>query len=110
MDKYYNKNINEIYDYFNSSIEGLNSKTVDENMKKFGSNVIKEKQKKSIIKIFFDQFKDTLVIILIISAIISIFLNEVESTIVIFVVIYNFLKFIGNKFTFDFINISQVCK
>lgn len=87
MDKYYNKNINEIYDYFNSRIEGLNSKTVDENKKKFGSNVIKEKQKKSIIKIFFDQFKDTLVIILIISAIISIFLNEIESTIVIFVVL-----------------------
>ena len=40
-----------------------------------------------MIKKYFDQFKDTLVIILIISAIISIFLNEVESTIVIFVVL-----------------------
>ena len=56
-------------------------------MMEYGKNIIKEKKQKSIIKVFFDQFKDTLVIILIISAIISIFLNELESTIVIFVVL-----------------------
>ena len=87
MEKFYNKDLNDIYDYFNSSENGLTDKVLKENEKKFGKNIIKEKRQKSIIKVFFDQFKDTLVIILIISAIISIFLNEIESTIVIFVVL-----------------------
>lgn len=87
MEKFYNKDLNDIYDYFNSSENGLTDKVLKENEKKFGKNLIKEKRQKSIIKVFFDQFKDTLVIILIISAIISIFLNEIESTIVIFVVL-----------------------
>lgn len=87
MDKFYNNDLNDIYEHFNSSYYGLDDKNVNVNKKKFGSNFIKEKNKKSIISIFFGQFKDTLVIILIISAIISIFLDELESTIVIFIVL-----------------------
>lgn len=86
MDKFYNKNIKEIMNYFNSDDSGLN-KNRDYNQKKFGKNIIEEKQKKSILKIFFSQFKDMLVIILVICAIVSIFLNELESTIVIFFVL-----------------------
>lgn len=87
MDKFYNNNLDEIYEHFNSSYYGLDEKNVNGNKKKFGNNFIKEKNKKSIISIFFGQFKDTLIIILIISAIISIFLDELESTIVIFIVL-----------------------
>ena len=87
MKNFYDKNLNEIYNYFGSSKNGLNDKNLKENEKKYGKNIIKESKQKSIIKVFFEQFKDTLVIILIISAIISIFLNELESTIVIFVVL-----------------------
>ena len=87
MEKFYNKDLNEIYDYFNSSEQGLTNKQIKINEKKYGKNIIKEKKQKSILKVFFEQFKDTLVIILIISAIISVFLNELESTIVIFVVL-----------------------
>lgn len=87
MDNFYKKNINDIYTLFNSSENGLNSKNYEVNKKKYGENIISEKNKESIFKVFFSQFKDVLVIILIISAIISIFLNEIESTIVIFVVL-----------------------
>ena len=87
MDKYYKKNIKEIFEYFKSSEHGLTDSQYEKNKKDFGTNVIKEKENKSIIKVFFEQFKDMLVIILVISAIISIFLNEIESTIVIFVVL-----------------------
>lgn len=87
MDNFYNKNVDEILEYYNSSHNGLLNETVEENKKKYGCNLIKEKKKKSIFKIFFEQFKDTLVIILIISAIISIFIHEIESTIVIFSVL-----------------------
>ena len=47
----------------------------------------KRERKKSVFQIFLEQFKDFLVIILIISAVISGFLGDVESAIVIFVVI-----------------------
>ena len=87
MENFYNKKIDEIFEYYNSSKLGLNKKSYEENIKKYGMNIIKEKENKSIIKVFFEQFKDMLVIILIISAIISIFLNELESTIVIFIVL-----------------------
>ena len=87
MNTFHDKEINDIYKMYNSSINGLTDKQVEENRKLYGKNVIKEKEKKSTARIFLDQFQDMLVIILIISAIISIFLNEIESTLVIFVVI-----------------------
>lgn len=87
MDKFYQKDINNIYKHFNSSIDGLTNEIVSKNMKKYGKNKIKEKERKSTARVFLEQFQDMLVIILIISAIISIFLGEYESTIVIFVVL-----------------------
>ena len=87
MEKFYKKDIKELFDHFKSSEHGLDNLQYEKNKKYYGMNVIKEKENKSIIKIFFEQFKDMLVIILVISAIISIFLNELESTIVIFVVL-----------------------
>ena len=44
MEKFYNKDINEIYNYFSSSENGLSNKALKENEKKFGKNVIKEKK------------------------------------------------------------------
>lgn len=87
MDKFYSEEIKNIYEFYKSSDLGLSNNQWEINSKKFGSNTIKDKKRKSIIKIFFEQFRDMLVIILIISAIISIFLNEIESTIVIFSVL-----------------------
>ncbi len=85
--EYYKMNIKEIYSKFNTSEKGLSKKQVKENLKKYGKNILQEKKQKNAISVFFSQFKDLLVIILVISAIISIFINEVESTIVIFLVL-----------------------
>ena len=48
---------------------------------------MEEGKRKSVVRIFLEQFKDFLVLILIISAIISGFLGEAESAAVIFIVI-----------------------
>ncbi|MFV0364771.1 MAG: cation-translocating P-type ATPase [Suipraeoptans sp.] len=57
------------------------------NQQKYGFNELVETKKKSTIQIFLEQYKDFLVIVLIMAAIISGFLGDVESSIVIFVVI-----------------------
>ena len=65
----------------------LTSEQVKINQEKYGFNELIEGKKKSTIQIFLEQFKDFLVIILIIAAIVSGFLGDAESAIVIFVVI-----------------------
>ena len=85
--QFYKMSSDELLTLFKSNIKGLSKRQVKENMKKYGKNVLEEKKKKHPISVFFSQFKDLLVIILVISAIISIFINELESTIVIFLVL-----------------------
>ncbi|MDY5099345.1 calcium-translocating P-type ATPase, PMCA-type [Clostridium sp.] len=66
---------------------GLSKSDVESRREKYGTNELKEGKKKSIFQVFLEQFKDVLVIILLIAATISMFLGNVESAIVIFVVV-----------------------
>lgn len=66
---------------------GLTQNQAKENQKKYGKNELAEGKKKNPFILFLEQYKDFLVIILIIAAIISGVLGDIESAIVIFVVI-----------------------
>lgn len=66
---------------------GLSSGEVIKRRQKFGPNALKKAKRKNAFQIFLDQFKDLLVIILIIAAIISMISGDVESTAVIFAVL-----------------------
>lgn len=84
---YYNKQIQEILEEFQTTKNGLDESAVSGSRDKYGENKLYEKKKKSVFTIFLEQFKDLLVIILIIAAIISMSTGNVESTAVIIAVL-----------------------
>ena len=84
---YYGRTAKETMAEFNSSPSGLSQEKVKQNREKYGENRLTEKKKESIFAIFLSQFKDLLVIILIISALISMATGNNDSAIVIFAVL-----------------------
>lgn len=67
--------------------EGLTAAQVLENRRKYGENVLTERERKSAVLIFFGQFKDFLVVILLFAAAISALLGDFESFAVILTVL-----------------------
>lgn len=87
MKPYYNQSAEKVRMQINGTASPLTNEQVRQNQQKYGFNELAEGMKKSTLQIFLEQFKDFLVIILIISAIVSLFLGEAESAAVILVVI-----------------------
>ena len=87
MNDRYLRSPEELYKEFSSGASGLTSGQARENTEKYGKNILAEGKKKSALRIFLEQYKDFLVIILIIAAIVSAITGDVESTVVIITVI-----------------------
>ena len=64
MEKLYAKDSETILKEFQTTEKGLSDKEVEKRMESFGNNALKEKKRKGILKVFFNQFKDLLVGIL----------------------------------------------
>ena len=69
-----------------TSLQGLSEAEAAERLRRYGANALAEERRRSIVEVFFSQFKDLLVVILIAAAVISMLSGNVESTIVIFAV------------------------
>lgn len=67
---------------------GLSSSEASARLKKYGPNELKEKKKRTPLMMFFDQFKDFMILVLIAAAIISGIVGELKDTIVIAVIIF----------------------
>ena len=87
MKDFYQMSEQDVRMQINGSLEPLTDQQVKANREKYGPNELAEGKKKSTLRIFLEQFKDFLVIILIIAAVVSGVLGDLESTIVILVVI-----------------------
>ena len=71
MENYYNLGIEEIEKELNTNKEGLSGQEYDLRIEKYGFNELTEKKKESILVKFIEQFKDMMVLVLIIASIIS---------------------------------------
>lgn len=87
MSNFYHKSSEDVLEELAVSKSGLNDGEVEQRQLEYGYNEITEAKRKNVFQVFLEQFKDFLVIILIVAAVISAFLGELESTIVILVVV-----------------------
>lgn len=87
MKNYFAMTKEEVLSKLNSKETGLTTGEVEIAIEKYGYNQLNEEKKLSTMQVFISQFKDFLVIILIIASIISIISGNVESAVVILVVI-----------------------
>ena len=84
---YYNKKIEDILNELKTSKEGLNDKEVEKRINKYGKNVLPKKKKESVISIFFNSFKDPIIILLLFAVLASFVAKEVIDAIAIIVII-----------------------
>lgn len=85
--EYFNRVPDDIFSQLDADESGLSGKQAAERLQRYGKNVLTEGKKQTVFGVFFSQFKDLLIIILIIAAIISAVSGQAESTIVILAVI-----------------------
>lgn len=75
---YENKNVKNVLEELNTSKDGLTCEEVKTRQEKYGPNKLEEKEKDGPVKIFINQFKDPMVIILAIAAIVSLVMSIID--------------------------------
>jgi len=83
----YRKNISEIYKEFSTSPSGLSAEEAASRLKKIGKNQLKKIRKTPLILKFFLQFKDLLVIILLVAALLALTMQEPRDALIILVIV-----------------------
>ncbi|SNX55204.1 calcium-translocating P-type ATPase, SERCA-type [Thermoanaerobacterium sp. RBIITD] len=69
---------------------GISEGEAAKRLEKYGPNTLRTKNKRTILSMFIDQFKDYMVIILIIASIVSLFLGEfTDAVIILFIILMN---------------------
>lgn len=87
---YHTLSVEETFKRLNAVENGLSDDEVQKRLSLYGKNELKEGQKRTVFKMFIDQFKNLMVIILLIAAVISGLLWEIaDSAIILFVIVLN---------------------
>ncbi len=87
MTEFYEYPKEQVFSLMESDTKGLSPKEAQDRLAQYGPNQLAESKKKSVIRIFLEQFADLLVIILVAAAVISMVSGNTESTLVIFAVL-----------------------
>lgn len=80
---YHNKNIKEIIKELNTTEQGLTDEEVEKRKLIYGKNSLPKHKKDSALKIFFNEFKDPIVILLLVAIIASILVGETKDALAI---------------------------
>ena len=84
---YYNKNIDELENELQTSNKGLSYDEVNIRQQKYGKNILPKKESDSVIKIFFNEFKDPMLILLLFAILASLIAGEVVDAIAILFIV-----------------------
>jgi Ca2+-transporting ATPase len=79
--------VSEVVESLNSSVHGLTKEEAGRRLVQFGPNELAEKKKISPFMLWLGQFKDFLIIILLVAVVLSAILGEIVDAIVIFVIV-----------------------
>ena len=87
MANYYEKDIKDIETELKTSNSGLSSTEASARRRKYGPNTLPKKKKDSIIKIFFHEFADPIVLLLVVAIIVSLIVGEIIDAIAILLIV-----------------------
>ena len=85
----WDKTVQEVLKMTNSSKDGITQKLAEQRLLLNGKNEIPKGKKKSIIEIFFQQFKSPIILILIVAAIFSIIKSYADAIFILIVILIN---------------------
>ena len=69
--KYYLEDVREVFKRTESSENGLSQSEAERRLEKYGKNKLAQAKQKSLVRRFFEQLADPMIIILIVAAVIS---------------------------------------
>ena len=87
MANYYEKDIKDIETELKTTNSGLSSTEASARRRKYGPNTLPKKKKDSIIKIFFHEFADPIVLLLVVAIIVSLIVGEIIDAIAILLIV-----------------------
>ena len=79
MKKFYQSSVQEVFDSVKSNEDGLTSEEAKKRLEQYGDNVLKQKKRKSKLSIFFSQFNNIMIILLILVGIVSLVYSIVNN-------------------------------
>ena len=92
MNNYYNKNIEDLFKEIDTCENGLTNEEVLKRNNKYGKNELPKKKKDSVLKIFFSEFKDPIILLLIFAIVASFVVGEViDAVAIIFIVLIDII-------------------
>lgn len=74
----YLQSVEDVFKEVQSSPSGLSSQEVASRLEKYGANTLQEGKKKSLLEKFVDQFKDFMILVLLVAAVVSMFAHQGE--------------------------------
>ena len=72
----YLQSVEDVFKEVQSSPSGLSSQEATSRLEKYGANTLQEGKKKSLLEKFVDQFKDFMILVLLVAAVVSMFAHQ----------------------------------